>query len=417
LPNLAIHIWVSILLAVMVAEWVFSLGEGLWQGSAWYIGIGLAIVSFSLLWVSNLETGYNLVLNRYPWGWLWLITPVSLTALASLTTGQRRTANTVLSILAISISQLLTLAIPGTRLISLGVATAVMFANTWYLRDKATAIITVGFGLSLTGALLWASIPELSITGWFVVGAIAILSLWLARTALNRRGNDLATIYAAACNGWAIALCSIELLTMTLHSGLVYWGLFTPGILYLTATTITLGAIVYRSWQSPTNWAFYGIGWCVELIIAEILAFGEHSLIRIAVANIALGLFAQLLGEWWRRKHQLERIPSSLHILPLIYGGFSVLLRLDTFTAWTGLFSLGVALILIGVGRRNAAFKPLLYLGIIGVSISAYELLFYQMSQTTGGAFGDGLIAMSALGTSIMYAYRILTPWIVGYLR
>ncbi|WP_414551738.1 DUF2157 domain-containing protein [Anabaena sp. CCY 0017] len=417
LPNLAIHIWVTILLALMVAEWVFSLGEGLWQQSAWYIGIGLAIVSFSLLWVNNLETGYNLILNRYPWGWLWLITPISLTALASRTTGQRRTANTLLSILAISISQLLTLALPGTRLISLGVATAVMFANTWYLRDKATAVITVGFGLSLTGALLWASIPELSIPGWFIVGAIAILSLWLARTALNRRGNELATIYAVACDGWASILCGIELFTMTLHSGLVYLGLFTPGTLFLTATTITLGAIIYRSWQSPTNWGFYGIGWCAELLIAEILAFGEHSLIRIAVANIALGLIAQLLGEWWRRKHQLERIPSSLHILPLIYGGFSVLLRLDTFTAWTGLFSLGVALILIGVGRRNQVFKPLLYLGIIGVSISAYELLFYQMSQTTGGALGDGLIAMSALGTSIMYAYRILTPWIVGYLR
>ncbi|MEA5513606.1 DUF2157 domain-containing protein [Nodularia sp. UHCC 0506] len=416
LPNLATHIWVSILLALMVTEWIFSLGEGLWQQSAWYIGLGLAIVSFSLLWVNSGVSWYN-PNNQADWGVIWLITPLSLTGLASRTTGQRRTNNTGLSVLAVCIIQLLTLPLPGTRLISLGVATAVMFANTWYLRDKATAIITVGFGLSLTGALLWESIPGLTITGWFVVGAIAILSLWLGRTALNRRGNELATIYAVACNGWASILCGIELVTMTLHSGLVYLGLFTPEILFLTATTITLGAIVYRSWQSPTNWAFYGIGWCVELLIAEILAFGEHSLIRIAVANIALGLVAQLLGEWWRHKHQLERTPSSLHILPLIYGGFSILLRFDTFSDWTGLLSLGVALILIGVGRRNQAFKPLLYLGIIGVSISAYELLFYQMSQTTGGALGDGLIAMSALGTSIMYAYRILTPWIVGYLR
>ncbi|GAX36690.1 DUF2157 domain-containing protein [Nodularia sp. NIES-3585] len=420
LPNLALHIWASIILALMVAEWVFSLGEGLWQSSAWYIGLGLATLSFSLLWVTNVETGYNLFLNRYPWGWLWLITPISLTALASRTTGQRRTANTLFSILAVSINQLLTLALPGTRLISLGVATAVMFANTRYVRDKATAVITVGFGLSLIGALLWEGIPglpELTITGWFIVGAIAILSLWLARTALSRRGNELATIYAVACDGWAIALCSIELVTMTLHSALVYLGLFNPGILYLTATAIALGAIVYRSWHSPTNWAFYGIGWCVELFIAEVLSFGEQSFIKIAVANIALGLIAQLCGEWWRRQHQLERIPSSLHILPLIYGAFSVLLRFDTFTDWTGLLSLGVALILIGVGRRNTPFKPLLYLGIIGVSISAYELLFYQMSQTTGGALGDGLIAMSALGTSIMYAYRILTPWILSYLR
>ncbi|TVP61341.1 MAG: DUF2157 domain-containing protein [Nodularia sp. (in: Bacteria)] len=427
LPNLALHIWAVILLALMVAEWIFSLGEGLWRNSAWYIGLGLATVSFSLLWVNGVERGYNLVLNPDPWGVIWLITPLTLTGLASRTTGQRRTANTLLSIFAVSMNQILTLALPGTRLISLGVATAVMFANTRYVRRKATAVITVGFGLSFIGALLWSGIPGLpriSIAGWLIVVAIpsvsvaiAILSLWLARTGLSRRGNELATIYAVACDRWAIALCSVELLGMTLHSALVYVWIFDPGILYLTATAIALGAIFYRSWHSPTNWAFYGIGWCVELMIAEVLAFGEYSFIKIAVANIALGLIAQLFGEWWRRQHQLERIPSSLHILPLIYGAFSVVLRLDTFTAATGLFSLGVALIFIGVGRRNQAFKPLLYLGIIGVSISAYELLFYQMSQTKGGALGDGLIAMSALGTSIMYAYRILTPWILSYLR
>jgi hypothetical protein len=110
-------------------------------------------------------------------------------------------------------------------------------------------------------------------------------------------------------------------------------------------------------------------------------------------------------------------MPSSFHILPLIYGAFSVLLRLNTFTEWTGLYSLGVALIIIGVGRRHQDLKPLLYLGILGVSISAYELLFYQMSQASGGAWGDGLIAMSALGASIMYAYRILSPWLINYLR
>lgn len=420
LPNLALHIWAGILLAVMVAEWVFSLGDGLWQRSAWYIGFGLAIVSFSLLWVNSELSWYNPVENQYYWGILWLITPLTLTGLASRTTEQRRINSSFCSVLAVCMTQLLTLPLPGIRLISLGVATAVMFANTRYLRHQASAVVTVGFGLSFIGALLWEGIPglpELTIAGWFVVGAIAILSLWLGRTALIRRSNELATIYAVANDRWAIALSSVELLGMTLHSTLVYQGIIDPGFLYLTATTITLGAIVYRSWHSPTNWAFYSIGWCVELIIAEVLAFGEHSFIKIALANIALGLITQLLGEWWRRQHQLERLPSSLHILPLIYGAFSVVLRLDTFTAWTGLFSLGVAFILIGVGRRNASLKPLLYLGIIGVSISAYELLFYQMSQATGGALGDGLIAMSALGTSIMYAYRILTPWIVSYLR
>ncbi len=78
---------------------------------------------------------------------------------------------------------------------------------------------------------------------------------------------------------------------------------------------------------------------------------------------------------------------------------------------------MGVALILISIGHRKEEFKHLLYFGIIGVSISAYELLFYQISLVKGGAIGDGLIAMSALVTSIMYVYRILTHWLISYLQ
>ncbi|WP_193197457.1 DUF2157 domain-containing protein [Nostoc sp. MG11] len=425
-PTLSKEAWASILLAVMVAEWGFSLGsrvtsqgDELWRQSSWYIGLGLAAVSFILLWVNAKSSWYGVADSQDHWGIIWLATPLALTGVANRTI-ERRTQNSYLSILAVGVAQLLTLQLPGTRLIGLAVGTGLMFTNTRYLRNQAAAVITVGFGLSFIGALLWTGLPgfsRLTLAGWFLVGAIAILSLWLARTALLWRGNELANIYAIATNKWAIALCGFELLMLTLHSVLVYQGIVSPGFLYFTATAITLGAIAYRSWREPTDWAFYSIGWCLELLIAEVLGFGEYSTVRIAIANIALGLIAQLSGEWWRRRHQLERLPSSFHILPLIYGAFSVLLRLDTFTNWTGLCSLGVALIVIGVGRRRENFKPLLYLGIIGVSISAYELLLYQMSQARGGALGDGLIAMSALGTSIMYAYRILSPWLVGYLR
>ncbi|MEH1803794.1 DUF2157 domain-containing protein [Nostoc sp.] len=419
-PSLTQQCWASILLALMVAEWRFSLQEGLWQRSAWDIGLGLAAASFFLLWMNAESSWYGIADNRSDWGVLWLVTPLALTGVANATIIERRTTSRYLSVLAVIIAQLLTLQLPGIRLISLAVGAGLMFANTRYLRNQVSAVITEGFVLSFIGALLWAGVPglpRLAVAGWFVVGAIATLSLWLARTILSRRGNELAVIYAAASDKWAIALCSVELLSLTLHSVLIYQGFTTSGFLFLIATAITLAAIVYRSWREPTNWAFYGIGWCLELLIIQVLGLGERSLVRIAIANIALGLITQLVGEWWQQRHQLERFPSSLHILPLIYGAFSVLLRLNTFTEWTGLYSLGVALIIIGVGRRREKFKPLLYLGIIGVSISAYELLFYQMSQASGGALGDGLIAMSTLGASIMYAYRILSPRLVSYLH
>ena len=426
-PTLSHQAWASILLALMVAEWRFSLSQGLWQHSAWDIGLGLAAASFFLLWINTESSWYGITDSRAYWGVIWLVTPIALTGVANSTIIERRTTSRYLSVLAVIIAQLLTLQLPGTRLIGLAVGIGLMFANTHYFRNQVSAVITEGFALSFIGALLWTGIPglpHLAVAGWFVAGAIATLTLWLTRTVLRRRTNELAIIYAAANDKWAIALCGFELLGLTLHSVLIYREFTTSGFLYLIATVITLAAIVYRSWQEPTNWAFYGIGWGLELVTAQVLGFGERSIIKIAfaerglpIANIALGLIAQLVGEWWRRRHQLERLPSSFHILPLIYAAFSVLLRLDTFTEWTGLYSLGVALIIIGVGRRRQNFKPLLYLGIIGVSISAYELLFYQMLQASGGALGDGLIAMSALGTSIMYAYRILSPRLVSYLR
>ncbi|OKH14463.1 DUF2157 domain-containing protein [Fischerella major NIES-592] len=419
-PNLSNEIWATILLVIMVAEWLFSLGEGWWRRSAWFIGLGLAAISFYLFWVNAEFAWRNYAVNNASWGLIWLTTPLTLTGVASRSGGEKRDFTTVLSVIGLGLTQLLTLPVATARLMGLTVAAALMFVNTSFLRHKAYAVITVGFVLSAIATLLWEGVPgfpKLSVQGWFVVGAITILCLWLTRTALRQRSNELANIYAVATDRWAIALTGVELFSLTLHSVWVYQRVATPGLLYVAANVIILAAIIYRSWRQPTNLAFYGIGWCLELLIAELLAFSDRSMIQIAIANIALGLFSQLFGEWWQRRHRLEKLPSSFHILPLIYAGFSLLLRLNTFTDWTGLASLGVAVIVIGVGRRRQEFKPLVYLGILGISISAYELLFYQMLQASGGAWGDGLIAMSALGTTIMYAYRLLSPWLVNYLR
>ncbi|MDF5715078.1 MAG: DUF2157 domain-containing protein [Rhizonema sp. NSF051] len=418
LPSLRQEVWACVLLALMVAEWLLSVGSGIWRRSAWHIGLGLAVTSYLLLGENAYHPWNSIIVNSHNWGFTWLITPLTLTGIGSLTAPRNerevRRGSIFYSTLALLAVQFLTLPFEKIRLIGLGVSPVLMFVNTSYLRNKISAGITVGFGLGFIVAL---GFRHLSTEGWFVVGAIAILGLWLIRKVLTHQTQELAVLYADVTDKWAIALCGLELVILTLHSLLVYQRIAIPGFLYLTSTVITLAAITARSWREPTNLAFYGIGWCLELLVIEVLGFGERSLIKIAIANIALGLITQLLSDWWQRQHRLERNLSSFHILPLIYGALSVLLRWDTFTAWTGLCSLGVALIAIGVGRRQQELKPLLYLGIAGISISAYELLFYQMSQTSGGAWGDGLIAMAALGTGIIYAYRILSPWLSDYLR
>jgi hypothetical protein len=429
LPLLTTQIWTVILLGLMVAEWLFSTtGSGVWQSSARYIGFALAFFSYILLWVNAAPfwTSYSIKVDY--WGLIWLVTPLTLTIVASRVPPQRNT-NSLFSIAALIVAQLLVLPIPGARLIALGVGFGLMLVNTNYLRNIESALITEGFALSLLGVTLWEL--RLGVEVWFIVGSLTVLGLWVAR-GFNRRPNpptplpyegrgesrnNIGSLYASAADWWAIIICGVELLSLTAHSLLLYNQVTTPGLLYVVATAITLGAILFRSWQQPNDWAFYSIGWTLELLVAQLLGFSTRSLINITVANIALGLATQLFGEWWKRRHGLEKFPGSLHILPLLYGGFSVLLRLNTFTSWTGLYTLGVALIVISIGRRHRDLKPLVYLGLIGISIGSYELLLYQMLQARGGAFGDGLIAMSALGTSIMYAYRILTPWLIQYLR
>ncbi len=429
LPNLNLSIWAAILLTLMVAEWGFSIGmqsrlhpttflphSSMWRDSAWHIGLILAGLSYLLLYSVSID-------NHREWSLLWLITPLSLTGVAMQAAAKQQIASK-LSVVALVMMQLLTLLIPGARLISLGVATGLMLVNTRYLRQLPSAAISVGFSLSFGGFLVWdkiAGFARLSGVDWFVLGAITCASLWLFRSWVldqlvrARQVSPLLEIYARATDGWAIALCSLQLIFLTLHSLLVvYWRVVSPEVPVLIACLITMGAIAYRMSQ-PASWSIYALGWSLEIFTVEVLGFiGNSSHLNLAIANLALGLLAQLAGDWWSRKNALVNIPYSWHIIPLLYGILGAVLRWGTFTSWTGLSSLALALIFIGIGRRREEFKPLVYLAVFGVSVSAYEILFYQSQALATSA---ELIAMAALGTSIIYAYRVLSPWLIQYLH
>ena len=428
-PSLSQHVWAVICLVVMVAEWLFSVGDGIWRRSASYIGLALAGLSYLLL-LTNLESaGNGIYINQYinqsNWGLTWLVTPVTLTAIASRSRKGKENKQKI-SVLAIVLAQFLTLTLPGTRLISLAVGTAVMFVNTRYLKHQKFAVITVGFGLSFIVAAVWES-TSLSYAGWFVLTAVITLCLWLIRKLLQR-GNELANIYAVATDFWASTLCGCELLFLSFHAISIYWFAESNILLCAISAVILLVALSFRHFSQFTNWTFYGIGWAVELLqlyLIEILEFGVYQvtndgspqLIYLAVGNIGLGLITQILGKLLQSKHYSGKLPNRWRILPLLYAGFGVLLRYNTFDNWTGLLTLAVAWIVISIGRRNKELKPLLYLGLIGVSIAAYELLFYQLKQASGGAVGDGWIILATLATGIAYAYRSLSSWLTSYLK
>ena len=191
LPNLTKPVWAGILLGVMVVEWGFTVSSRrksvarrqkalkrlqelrIWQTSAWYLGFALSGLSYVLLWDETYGYGWIPIpgiREWQSWGLLWLLTPLTLTWVASRRIQPLRKLAAGSSIFALGMVQLLTIFLPGVRLVSLGVATGLMLFNSRYWRQPLVAGITVGFALSFLGMSLWEGIPgllQLSAADWF----------------------------------------------------------------------------------------------------------------------------------------------------------------------------------------------------------------------------------------------------------
>ena len=218
----------------------------------------------------------NQYINQSSWGLTWLVTPITLTVISSRNREGKENKQKI-SVLATIFAQLLTLTLPGIRLISLAVGTAVMFFNTRYLKHKIFAVITVGLCLSFVAAAVWQSV-SLSYAGWFVLTAVIILCLWIIRKFLQR-GNELANIYAVATDFWASTLCGCELLFLSFHAISIFLFAQSNILLCTISAVIILIALSFRHFYESTSWTFYGIGWSVELLevyLIEILEFGIY---------------------------------------------------------------------------------------------------------------------------------------------
>jgi hypothetical protein len=445
-PNLSPTLWASVLLVGMVMEWLYSIlpnyqlpipnsqlpipnsqfpipnsqfpipNSPIWQSSAWHLGFVLSGLSYVILWHQAYPYGIIDTPAHQQSMLLWLLTPLALTGVASLTDEPRRRQASGLSVVALAMSQALTLFIPGVRLIGLSFATGLMLVNTRYWRSLTAAVITVGFALSFIGTALWEGIPglpRLSTADWFVVGAIAILVLWLLRGGLLQRHGTLPALYAKACDGWAIALCSVELVMLTLHAVIVYASdesliIDSPSWKHSIAACLMIVANVYRLWQQPENWGIYNISWAVELGIAEVVILTGGSTLELATANIILGLAVLFASDGWIAQQRRPIPLSSIEVVPLLYAVLGLGLRISHFTSWTGLLTLGAALTGIGVGRRQNELKPLTYLSVAGVSFAWYELVVYQMLQAEGGSQADAFTILAGLACAIAVAYRLL---------
>ncbi|ACB52492.1 conserved hypothetical protein [Crocosphaera subtropica ATCC 51142] len=376
-------------------------------------GITLCTVNIIFLTVFRLSTDY--LLNN---DLILLITLNLIMISMAYRSWQNPRQNVFLwsSVIVILIVQFLNPNPLPTRIITSTTGTTLLFIHSYFLPYFFTALITVGMIIFCRSLILLKVIEvfDLSIIPiWIVSDSITLMTLWLVWSYLKEKPQSLAKVYRKVVDVWGMIICGLILTTLTLHSVAIYWDYMNPSITVIVAICILFLGILYRTKKQPNNLMFYTLGWTLELLTINITTKLSQSLILLAFINIVLGILFQVIGEWWQKRTGETQYLSSLHILPLLYGALGTALRWNFFNHFTGLISLGLALIIIGVGRRKEKFKPLIYLALVIISYSAYELLFYQISPLP---WGDKCLSMAALATGIMYCYRLASPWLSSYL-
>ncbi|MEE3717524.1 hypothetical protein V2H45_12240 [Tumidithrix elongata RA019] len=431
-PNLKLWDWGMLSLGLAIVEWGFSALLQLnsprlqiWRQSAWALGTLLAGLSYLLL-IQGFRDSTLLTRSM-----IWAIVPLTLTILGYIRNFPQASSSTSLSILSLFLLQALTFPQMETRAIGLGIGFVLMLVNTLKRQELGEAAIAVGFGVSLVGSLLWQFSSHYELIDRFNLlmnsaGITAIVLLAIRHGLRHQASNPnsdpnsdriLPKIYSRVLDGWATAL------VIPVYIFLTFWVItnytfhhFLPNG-FLSATCLITLTMLYRSIFEAKGWAIYFVGGGLELLTYATVSLMQGSLTAFAIANIALGLASQLFGDLWLARKGWARFPQAWHVLPLVFGFLGTLLRLHVFTDWTGFVTLGTSAIAIGIGRRQPEWKGLTYLGIVGITLAIYELLIYQLSLSTGGSIGDGLVLMAIAATAIAIVYRLLSSLLIPYLR
>ena len=393
-PRLPLERWMM----VMVALAVLALGLSralprLWGKGAWWYGLGLSALAYTLLGAHLIERGWQSDLS-----WLGLVIPVVFTLLG----------HYPLSLLATGLALPLTLGLPWTRLGGLVAATGLTGVNSVYYRQRRIPALTLGMALGAVISFVADWLPGFPRHGadWSLVMVGLIAALWLAWRMLSRVGpaGSLADDYRRASDHWGHGLTLGWLWAMTIVVGGTYGGWRSPlpmVVLSLGAWLLVLGGR-YGGQIRPV--AVYLAGWGIQLLLAEGLAWHHTTAVALAVPTLGLGASALLLSIQLQRRR--PDLGLACERLTLGYGGLALLLRLYTSTPWTGWLVVVASLLLLDLGRRRP--QPLWrWLALGGLSVGWFELVLYPMLRAPGGAAADGLIVLAGVAALIMAVYRV----------
>ncbi|MGK7934654.1 MAG: hypothetical protein AB4206_02420 [Xenococcaceae cyanobacterium] len=397
--------------------------------SCWYFGLFLGAISYTCFLAQITVTTTP---GAFRWGLIWLVTPGMLTLVAKYTRKiEKRRLATLLSCTTLITAQLLLFGQLETRFIGLAVAIGLMLVNAYHLRRTVVTIIHVGFAVSLIPSLLYGFVNDWN---WLVVGAVSILGLYKFRRYLqqnletpklsyfSQRNNygilgvgaepknlRLIDKYSKAADYWAIAVITWEILFLSL----IYVDIseFNAYFQYLLTTILITRAIFWRYRQQPNNLILYTVVWLIELLVAGLITLIGGNSLTLAIANTILGLLS--LGLIHRlATNSLTWGRLNLAYIPLVYVVLGMIPRLSYFNAYTGLLTLGAAIILVNTNpsepNTNRVIK---YIALAGISLGIYELVIYQMQLSSGGSIADGLTILALVAAAIAFSYRLGAWW------
>ena len=437
LPDLSTSWWGCIFAFLMTVNWAVCLRQkpiksssmsAIVTRSSWYGGLFLSALSYSCFLAADRSSG---------WGLVWFVAPVMASSIGKYTRqiGQRRWA-TIISCLYLIAAQLLVYDDRWTRIIGLAIATGLMFINAFNLRRRSITLIHLGLAIALFASLFTLVIsPRFNnYSQWLLIANLAILLLYRLRLSLIKTSNapkfgyisqrsafgilgvgreatnfKLVTKYISAADNWAIALISLELLVIgSIYFWLPHLALDGQFFVYLLATGLLAGILIWRYRSQPNNGVLYSLTWLTGIsVVGSIRVLSSNTLI-FATSNLLLG-FAALIAVVLLAQSNTLWARLNLAYVPLVYAGLSIFWRWSNFNAYTGLLTLGAALIMLliqpGSLQLNKAIK---YLGLAAISVGIYELVIYQMQSADGGSLADALTILSLVAAAIAFCYRLL---------
>ncbi|ELR96816.1 hypothetical protein [Gloeocapsa sp. PCC 73106] len=376
-PDLTLKQWIIIFLGMMTSELILSTRlRGVVSESCWWLGLSLGIWTYLLLFEGFLESSFSLV---------WLIMPVTLTGIIPGYPRENKVKAALFSSIAVILVQGLAVWQFKTRLLSLIVGTVLMGINYRFIPNQYTARIHWGLILGLVSSLLS---PLLRSSDGWLVSAIALLLLWLIPDYTRQRYPN----YSQAADFWGTVL-SITLLVLVS---------LTPQWQVLGGIGIMIIAFLERDRRHHQPILIFGVAWLIEIALVTV----TEDILSLAVANVIVGLLSLTIRDWLRSKNRY------LALLPLFYAGIGFICRLDYFTPYTGLLTIGIALTGVGVGSLRREWKTITILSMVGISLGVYEILLYFLWPISPEEMAKQLTLLALATAGIAVAYRIGSKWV-----